>query len=313
MGRDPEYLAFARLVEKAMREQERAAPTVEQERIAQRAGLASIPRPAVSTVDDLVVSGADGPLPARLYRPAGTATTVFAFFHGGGFYLGDVPGYDPICRVLCNATGAAILSVGYRLAPEHLFPAGADDAYAATRWAAEHLDEFGFERLGVAGDSAGANLAAGVALRVRDARRDGDAGAPTLALQVLVYGAFDLTRSPEPVDDPDGLVLGRGKQRADEMRQRYLGDADPSQPLASPLHASDLTDLPPAVFAHAEYDAWQPTSVAYAVRLRAAGVPVTEVAGTGLDHAYLAWGAFARRPAEAIAELGVAVRSALAL
>jgi acetyl esterase len=304
MGRDPEYLAFARGVAAAVQKQAAAAPRVSQERVSHRFGLLGLHRPPVAAVEDLRVDGGDGPLPARLYRPAGDRPGPgLVFFHGGGFYLGDVECYDPICRVVAGATGAAVLSIGYRLAPEHPFPAAVEDAYAATLWAARNAGALGFDRIGVAGDSAGANLAAVVAQRVRDE------GGPALAVQLLVYGVYDMTREPPPVDDPDGLSMADGDLA--DVKQRYLGDVDRRHPWASPMLHPDLGGLPPTVLAHAEYDRLRPQGEEYAARLRAAGVPVTEVPGSGLDHAYLAWGQFAARPRAAIAEIGAATRAVL--
>src|SRR4051812_6932682 len=122
MGRDPEYLAFAKLVAASIAREARNPPTVDEERAGHRAGLGQISRPAVAVVEDLTVAART----ARLYRPAET-TTLLVYFHGGGFYLGDVESADPVCRRLANATGTAILSVDYRLAPEHPFPAAVDD------------------------------------------------------------------------------------------------------------------------------------------------------------------------------------------
>jgi acetyl esterase len=305
VGRDPEYLAFARGVAAAVQKQAAAAPRVSHERVSHRFGMLSLHQPPVAEVDDLHVDGGDGPLAARLYRPLGPGEdrTGLVFFHGGGFYLGDVECYDAVCRVIANATGAAVLSVGYRLAPENPFPAAVEDAHAATLWAARNADALGFDRIGVAGDSAGANLATVVAQRARDE------GGPALAVQLLVYGPYDLTREPATVDDPDGLVMADGDLT--DVARRYLGEADGHHPWASPLLHPDLSGLPPTVLAHAEYDRLRPQGEEYAARLRAAGVPVTEVPGTGLDHAYLAWGQFAARPREAIAEIGAATRATL--
>src|SRR4051812_37067379 len=163
MGRDPEYLAFSKLVAAANARDARKQPTVTEERAGHRAGLDQISRPPVSTVEDLTIDSR----PARLYRPAET-TTVLVYFHGGGFYLGGVEAADPGCRRLANATRTAVPSVGYRLAPEHPFPAAVEDAYAATARAGENAAGMGFERIGVAGESAGANLATVVALLARD-------------------------------------------------------------------------------------------------------------------------------------------------
>ena len=304
MGRDQEYLAFAKLVAASKANQDAEEPTVERERAYHRIGMLRLRRPAVSTVEDLTVDGGAGPLPARLYRPTEDRPGPgLVYFHGGGFYLGDVPAYDPICRILANATGAAVLSVGYRLAPEHPFPAAVEDAYAATRWAHRNAEAIGVDRIGVAGDSAGANLAAVTALIAKAE------GGPPLAIQVLVYGVYDMTRDRPPVDDPDGVRLSGTDMPV--VFGRYLAGADAHHPAASPLLADDLTGLPPAVIAHAEYDPLRPEGEDYARRLRAVRVPVTELPGHGLDHAYLAWGQFARRASEAVAEIGDAVRARL--
>src|SRR3954447_273405 len=220
MGRDPEYLAFAKLVAASLAGQALNPPTVDEERAAHRAALRQISRPPVSTVEEL----AAGSRSARLYRPAETST-LLVYFHGGGFYLGDVESADPICRRLANATGTAILSVGYRLAPEHPFPAAVDDAYEATVWAGQHAADLGFDRIGVAGESAGANLATVVSLLARDN------GGPPPAPQLLVYGVYDMTRAHLPVDDPDGLRMWDGI----DPTERYLAGADPGRPTASPL------------------------------------------------------------------------------
>jgi acetyl esterase len=300
MGRDPEYLAFARQVAAATAAT--AALDVDQARTGHRQAMAYLHRQPVAAIEDISI---DASLAGRLYRPAEqpAARTLLVYFHGGGFYLGDVDSFDPVARVLANATGSAIFSIGYRLAPEHPFPAAVEDAYAATRWAGRHAAEYGFDRVGVAGDSAGANLATAAALLARAE------GAPDLAVQVLVYGVYDLTREPVPEPDPDGLRMASVPYT--EIVARYLAGADPHHPCASPLLADDLTGLPPTVIAHAEYDRLRAQGGWYAERLHDAGVPVTELEGRGLDHAYLAWGQFARRPADEIAEIGQAVRSLL--
>lgn len=304
MGRDPEYLAFVRVVERGGLARGPAG-TVAQEREAHSAAMAGVPREAVASVEQLSVSGAGGPLPARLYRPAGTHSVALVFFHGGGWFLGDLESYESVCRMLANRTGCAILSVEYRLAPEHPYPAGFSDAVAATNWAALHAHELGVDRIAVAGDSAGGNLAAAVALHARDS------GGPALALQLLVCPVLDLTRQPVIPPDPDGVhLLGAD---VDEIPPRYLGGVDPADPYVSPLLAPDLTGVAPAVVAVAEYDRLGPEGTAYADRLRAAGVPVTYLAGKGLDHPYFAWTPFARAPENEARAIGSAVRRMLAI
>jgi acetyl esterase len=307
MGRDPDYLAFMRAVEAALRQAAQGEQSVAQERAAQAAGLARVPRPPVAAREDITVPGGDGDLAARIYRASADPgpAPALVFFHGGGWYLGDLDAYDPIVAPLVVGSGVTFVSVDYRLAPEHPYPAAVRDSIAATAWIAGHAAELGLDpgRLGVAGDSAGANLAAVVALDARDR------GGPPLALQVLVYGAYDLRATPPSVPDPDGLELVM-PDRERTLRQ-YLAGADPTDPYLSPLLAPDLSGLPPAVVQAAEYDEGGPQSHAYADALRQAGVPVTLLPGAGLDHGFVGWGPFARRPAAATAELAAAVRAAM--
>ena len=290
-GRDPEYLAFAQALDAAVR----SAPpeTIEQQRAGHLAHHLSLPRPFVAEVRELQTDGGQ----ARLYHPApGQLRPGFVFFHGGGFFLGGVEAYDPIVRVLVEATGWAFVSVDYRLAPEHPFPASVEDCLATTKSVLATADELGLSRVGVAGDSSGANLAAVVAHRLR---------APMLAAQLLVYGVYDLVAEPELPVDPDGLALTGGDW--DGLVDRYLGTVDRHHPDASPQRAGDFRGLPPAVVVTAEYDNLRPQGRAYADTLAAAGVPTVYIPGTGLDHAFLAWGSFASRPREAIAEIASAL------
>ncbi|MES9543825.1 alpha/beta hydrolase fold domain-containing protein [Actinomadura sp. NPDC000600] len=303
MGRDPEYLAFLRA---RLAAPGGAGGTVGDARREHAADLARSPRPPVAAVRDLTVDGPAGPLPARLYRPAwdGPAPAL-VYFHGGGWVLGDVESYDPVVRALAAASGVAWVSVGYRRPPEDPFPAALDDAVAAVRWVAANASRLGLDpgRVGVAGDSAGGQLAAAAAGLLRDA------GPARPVLQVLLYPALDLREVPPPLPDPDGLEFPpSGIGRA---LRAYLRGADPARPEVSPLLDPDPSGLPPAVVATAEHDRLRPQAEAYAARLREAGVPVVLVPGTGLDHGFLGWGSFSRRPAEAVARIGAAVHRAL--
>lgn len=304
-GRDPEYLAFLRrrLAEPAG---DGGTGGVEDARRAHAADLARSPRPPAGAVTDLAVDGPAGPLPARLYRPAwdGPAPAL-VYLHGGGWVLGDVDSYDPVVRALAAASGVAWLSVGYRRPPADPFPAALDDTVAAVRWTVRNAAALGLDprRIGVAGDSAGGQLAAAAAGTLRAA------GPDRPVLQVLLYPALDLRAVPPPLPDPDGLAPPR--DGVDRALRAYLRGADRTRPDVSPLLDPDPAGLPPAVIATAEHDRLRPQAERHAARLRAAGVPVTLVAGTGLDHGFLGWGAFARRPAEAVAEIGAAVHRAL--
>ena len=191
------------------------------------------------------------------------------FFHGGGYVIGDVDTHDNQCRMLCREAEAVVLSVGYRLAPEHPFPAAPEDCFAATRWAAEHVDRLGGDagRIAVAGDSAGGNLAAVVALMARDA------GGPALAAQLLIYPGTDFAGGyPSETENAEGFFLTRADM--EWFREQYLAGADPSDPRLSPIAAPDLSGLPPAVVATAEFDPLRDQGDAYARALEEAGVPV---------------------------------------
>jgi acetyl esterase len=296
VGRDPDYLRFIRRV--ADSRAAAVALSVEAEREDFRRAMRDATRLAMSSVSDLQVPGGDGPLRARLLAPADAGDVALVYVHGGGWYLGDLESCEPVARVIARATGCRVLEIEHRQAPEHPFPAPLDDVRAALRWAIDAPRTLGAQRVGVAGDSSGGNLAAAAARHV-----------DRLAIQVLVYPAVDLTRDPQAVEDPDGITFPRAMA---QTRERYVGAADPSDPDVSPLLADDLAGVPPAVVCVAEYDSLRAQGLAYAGRLEAAGVPVEVVDAHGLDHAFLAWGTFARRPAEAIEQFGAAVRSMLA-
>ncbi|MGV9302190.1 alpha/beta hydrolase [Nonomuraea sp. NPDC003727] len=222
------------------------------------------PAPSVAEVYDVTVPP-DG-IGARVYRAGGDSTGTLVFYHGGGWWSGHPDDTDTRCRTIAAGTGVTVVSVDYRLAPEHRFPAHVDDCYHALEWAA--AQDFGPGWLGVAGESAGGNLAAAMALLAK-AR-----GGPALNLQVMEIPALDLTLSSPSVDRyAEGYVL-----TSKEIRwcvENYLGDHDPTDPLVSPLHADDLTGLPPAVILTAQYDPLADDGSRYAERLAAAGVPVT--------------------------------------
>jgi acetyl esterase len=219
---------------------------------------------------------------ARVYSPeTDAALPAVVYLHGGGWVVGSIESHDPLCRALAARTPAVVVSVDYRLAPEHTFPAAVDDAWAATQWVAEHAADLGAdpERLVVAGDSAGGNLAAAVALRMRDA------GLP-LALQVLIYPVIDAD-----LDSSGYTRLGEGLNLTRTKMQwfwdTYLGGADGAHPHASPARADDLTGLAPALVLTAEYDPLADEAEAYARRLSEAGVPVTLTQYEGQIHGFV--------------------------
>jgi acetyl esterase len=306
MGREPDYLAFMRRVAAAQPPSRGLSIAAIRRRHAD--ALAQVPRPHVAHVRDLTVDGPAGPLRARLYRPAANgsgkdAGPALVYFHGGGWVMGDVEAYDPVVRALTAAAQVAFVSVDYRRPPEDPYPAAVDDGAAAVRWVAAHAPALGVDpaRIGVGGDSAGGQIAAATALRLR--------GSFPLALQLLVYPALDLRGVPPMPPDPDGLRFSEGG--TERVLELYLGDTDRTLPEVSPLLAPALEGLPPAVIATAEYDRLRPQGEAYARRLADAGVRADLYGGDGLDHGYLGWGSFARRPAEAIRDIGALVRAAL--
>ena len=236
-------------------------------------------------VRDIVLPGPAGEIAARHYRPAGgAAKPLLVFYHGGGFVIGDLDSHDAFCRLTCRDGDVAVLAVDYRLAPEHPAPAALDDAYAAFGWAYEHAAELGGipGRVAVGGDSAGGNLAAGVALRARD-----DSG-PSPILQWLIYPVADctaVTRSRTLFGD--GFVLT--KHDIDWFTDQYVGGSqlDPADPRVSPLLADDLSGLPPALMAVAGFDPLHDEGEQFAAALREAGVVVDLRQMPSLTHAFI--------------------------
>jgi acetyl esterase/lipase len=266
------------------------------------------PGEEVASVRDIGVQGPGGPVPVRVFRPAGDGLLpVVAYLHGGGWVLGTLDGFSPLCRALANASGAIVASVGYRLAPEHPFPAGLEDTRAAVRWLAANAGELGGDpdRIAVAGDSAGGNLATVVARRLRDE------GGPALRFQALVYPVCDSgINTPSYRECGDGFGLtAAGMRRYWEL---YLDGADGRDPDASPLQAEDLSGLPPAFVLTLRHDVLRDEGETYARALEAAGVPVTLRRYDGAVHGFLRWLAKAEISRRAVAELGAALRAGLA-
>jgi acetyl esterase len=254
---------------------------------ARAADLASIragggePEP-VHEVTDITIPGPGGELQVRLYRPAGDRPLpALLYFFGGGWVLGTIDTADGVSRSLANSSGALVVVAGYRLAPEHPFPAAIDDCYATLRWVAEHADEIGADptRLAVGGDSAGGNLAAAVALVARD---EGLA----LAGQILVYPNTDQLADDESMRAADDPFLFNRHSVA-WYRQHYLiSPEDAGSPLASPLRAASLAGLAPALVITARYDPLRDQGEAYAGRLADEGVDVEACCYQGMSHGF---------------------------
>jgi acetyl esterase len=246
-----------------------------------RMGLVSTP---VAAVEDRFIPGPAGDLPVRVYTPEGLGPfPLVVFFHGGGWVLGDLDTHDPFCRALCSGTGCVVISVGYRLAPEHPFPTALDDALAATRWVGEHAAEVGGdpERIALAGDSAGGNLSAVTALRIRNE------GGPTLRGQLLIYAAVGYHTPPTPSYSENAEGYGLTRESAVWFWGQYLADeSQAANPHAAPLLAPDLRGLPPALVITAEYDVLRDEGERYVERLRASGVPARLSRYDGVHHRF---------------------------
>ncbi|ATL25924.1 alpha/beta hydrolase [Streptomyces formicae] len=273
------------------------------------------PRPpkrsrAVGPVVDRTIPGPVGApeLPVRVYLPdpetcTGPRPTV-VFFHGGGYTLCGIESHDATARGLCARAGAAVVSVAYRLAPEHRFPAAADDAYAALCWCAREVASLGGDpgALVTAGDSSGGGLATVAALRARDR------GGPEVALQVLIYPVLDAGEdTPSYRENAEGYFLTAAHMRW--FWQQYLGpDGDGAHPHASPLGA-ELTGLPPAHLVTAGCDPLCDEGVAYARRLRAAGVPVTHGHHPRMFHGFLGFPGLLSEAETAVTAVAEAIAS----
>jgi acetyl esterase len=256
----------------------------------------------VDEVVDLLIPGPAEKIRVRVYRPLSTELLpVVIWFHGGGWVVGTIESHDPVCRALANRTPCVVVSVDYRLAPEAPFPAGLDDAWAATQWVADEALKLGADpgRIVVAGDSAGGNLAAAVALRARDSRLP-------LALQALVYPVTDFDFESESyLRLAEGLNLTRAKMQW--YWDQYLGGADGLHPEASPLRAPDLAGVAPALVQVAEHDPLLSEGEAYAARLAEAGVPVTLTRYDAVIHGFIRMPALVAEADFALAEIARAV------
>lgn len=271
--------------------------------------FAGDPEP-VARIEDIAIPGPGGPLPVRVYTPAGPGPfPVLLYFHGGGWVIGTLDTHDGLCRALANGVPCVVVSVDYRLAPEHKFPAAVEDADAAVRWVAAHAAEINADptRIAVGGDSAGGNLAAVASLLARDR------GGPRLACQLLVYPVTDHYDAgmPSYETNANGYYLTR-----DNMiwfiEQYLAGEHDQTNPLFAPLRAPDLRGLPPALVMTAEYDPLRDEGERYAERLREAGVPVTLTRYDGMIHGFIRLPGAMDRARQAVADAVAGLRAAFA-
>lgn len=309
--------AFLRLAELSGTRSIVEGRSPEQARAENREGAAvtaGAPRP-MARVESLAIPGAAGEIPARLYAAApelsaaGTDrdSPLIAYFHGGGWVIGDLDTHDGVARFLATHAGCRVLSVDYRLAPEHPFPAATEDAFAAFDWAAKHATELGIDpaRIAVGGDSAGGNLAAAVSLLARDA------GRPQPAMQLLIYPVTDAVGGqPSRSLFREGFLLTAADM--DWFEGHYLpSGAAEDDPRVSMLRARNLAGLPPAYVTTAGFDPLRDEGEAYAERMRAAGARVALRRHPGLIHGFANLTAVSRSARAAMLEVCGALRMAL--
>ncbi|HKB51908.1 MAG TPA: alpha/beta hydrolase [Solirubrobacterales bacterium] len=286
------------------------SPQQARARIRASSAAAAGPKRSLPAVGDLAIPAPAGTIPARYYEPPGVGLEnrpLIVYFHGGGWTIGDLDTCDSICRFLAANTPAAVLSVAYRLAPEHPFPAAVEDALAAYRWAAADNSQLGVDpaRIAVAGDSAGGNLAAAVSLLARDD------GGPSPAMQALIYPVTDAVGGQQSRDEfAEGFLLTRADM--DWFERHYLPTTvDRADPRVSMLRAGDVSGLPSAYIATAGFDPLRDEGEAYAMRMQEAGVPVALRRHPGLTHGFANMTAISRTAQAAMLELTGALRVGL--
>lgn len=276
------------------------------------ARIVSPPRPIpMARTEAIEIPGPAGAIGARLYvppQPSGEPAPLLVYYHGGGWVIGGLDTHDNPCRFLAAHAGTAVLSVDYRLAPEHPFPAAVEDAWAAYAWAADNADRLGFDprRVAVGGDSAGANLAGGICLRARDE------SAPAPAMQLLIYPVTQIGEEmPSRQLFKEGFLLTR--RSMDFFEESYLhSEADHADPRVSLLRAEDLGNLSPAYIAIAGFDPLRDEGRLYAQQLRKAGVHVALRHHPGLVHTFANLTAICPSARRAMLEAAGALRMGLA-
>jgi acetyl esterase len=288
-----------------------AEGTPQQSRLERRRDAAVVsPQPPIpmERVTGLDLPGPGGPLPARHYVPRGFAAPgpLLLYFHGGGWVVGDLDTHDSVCRFLAASACVSVLSVDYRLAPEHPFPAAVEDAWAAFSWVAANTAALGTDpgRVAVGGDSAGGNLAAVTCLLAREAGQ-------LPAMQLLIYPVTDTVGGESRRTFAEGFMLTKADM--DWFEGHYLPPGtDGADPRVSVLRAPDLSRLPPAYVATAGFDPLRDEGEAYAQRMREAGVPVALVRHPGLIHTFANLTAVSRSSRAAMLEAAGALRMGLA-
>ena len=265
------------------------------------------PGPEVAKVEDRIIPGPDGDVPVRIYTPEGEGPfPILAWYHGGGWVVGDLESADGSARNLCVGGQCVVVSVDYRLAPETKFPGPAEDCWAATTWAVKNASSFNGDptRLAVGGDSAGGNLAAAMSLMAADR------GGPEIALQLLVYPVTDVDFNTVSYGD-NAEGFGLTKATMQWYWDHYLsGGEDAANPYAAPLQAKSLAGQPPALVITAEYDPLRDEGEAYAKRLQEAGVEATSTRYDGMIHGFFSMGGVVDKGQQAVDEASAALRGA---
>ncbi len=312
MKLDPESQAFLDLIKKLGRPPIDSLPPMQAKEVFRRGRMVTQPDlPQIDRVKEYEAKGPHGPIPVRFYRGAGTADMgnlpCHIYYHGGGWVLGDLDSHDWVCRRIANAVQCAVLSVDYRMAPEHVFPAAYDDSLAAVEWAVANAQMLKIDpsRLSVGGDSAGGNLAAAVAIGLRDA------GKIKLKSQILVYPAVDLSMSGNyygKFTRESGLIL------TDETMKWFIDLYTPKVEQrkdwrASPLHASSLKGLPPALVILAGFDPLCAEGDAFAARLEKEGVKTTVKRYPGQIHGFLSNGKMLPKANDAIEDIAAVMKA----
>ena len=265
------------------------------------------PGPEVAKVEDRNIPGPDGDVPVRIYTPEGDGPfPILAWYHGGGWVVGDLESADGSARNLCVGGQCVVVSVDYRLAPETKFPGPAEDCWAATTWAVDNASSFNGDptRLAVGGDSAGGNLAAAMSLMAADR------GGPEIAFQLLVYPVTDADlNSVSYGENGEGYSLTKATMQW--YWDHYLsGGEDAANPYAAPHQANSLAGQPPALVITAEYDPLRDEGEAYAKRLQEAGVAATSTRYDGVIHGFFSMGAVVDKGQQAVDEASAALRKA---
>jgi acetyl esterase len=304
---DPDAAAVYRAFQEAGRPPYETVSPAEARELYLKGRFVSNPEPPeLASVEPLTIPSPAGPIPARIYTPtklrkANGLAPGLVFFHGGGWVIGDLDSHDVVCRKLADEGELMVVSVDYRLAPEHKFPAAVDDAIASTRWIAENARQLGIDaaRLMVGGDSAGGNLAAVVAISARDGN------GPDIAGQVLIYPATDFAMTHPSHREPETSIL-LTHSVIPWFRDHYLnGAADVHDWRASPARATTLIGLPPAYVLTAGADPLRDEGDEYARRLKEAGVAVTYRTFPGQFHGFFTMGKLLQQANVAAGEIGV--------